>query len=153
MKKLLPLLALVGCKGNDNGLPPVPHTTALVKLEHSSQQDLARELDVADRRGSWTELRRRWQGQSLTWTVTRYRQLCNSAEACNIAPFEIRRPAAYGWMPLLGFSAGEYDKLAKGCGDREQCKFTFEGTLLDLDAGGESATKLRFSNVRVVSTS
>ena len=120
-------------------------------LSATTQKDLAAELEDADRRGTWSEVRQRWQGQHLRWTVTRQRVLCSSATECHVAPFPIQRPAQQGWLPALQMSSAEFAKLEASCGRAEQCELTFEGTLSDLAISGELPTSMRFSNVRVLS--
>jgi hypothetical protein len=145
------LLVVSACHGDEQkASPPPAQTPARPQLATGTQADLARDLDDANRRGTWGEVRRRWEGQRYRWTVTRYSQFCASAEHCNVAAFPIQRPARHGWMPLLAFAPGEYDSLAASCDKREQCDFTFEGTLRELDATGERATKLRFDDVKLV---
>ncbi len=118
-------------------------------LLHATQADLARELDAAERQGTWAEVRQRWQGQSLRWTVTRYRSLCSAADACFVAPFPIERPAKHGWMPKLELSVPEMAKLDARC-PSAMCEFTFEGTLAELTASPDQPTALRFANVHVL---
>src|ERR1700685_1975699 len=131
---LLVLVVALGCRGREHPVPQVAPA-----LAHATQTDLARELDDADRRGTWSEVRHRWQGQSLHWTVTRQRSLCRSADACNVAAFPIQRPAHHGWLPGLTFAPGEFAKLDATCGAAEQCELTIEGTLSDLQASPDVA--------------
>ena len=121
-------------------------------LAHASQADLARELDEAERHGTWTELRRRWQGQPLHWKVTRQRLLCLQASACHVAAFPIERPAKHGWMPALQFAPGEFDRLQRACGSQDQCDIEIEGTLSDLEVSAELPTSLRISEVKITGT-
>jgi len=130
-----------------------PHQAPAPKpapLAHASQGDLAREVDDADRHGTYGELRARWVGQSLHWTVTRQRQLCLSPEACHVAAFPIQRPATHGWMPALVFAPGEFAKLEAGCGAAAQCQLEIEGTLGELAASAELPTSLVVRDVRVI---
>jgi hypothetical protein len=120
-------------------------------LDHATQTDLARELDDADRRGTWSEVRARWQGQALRWTVTRHRVLCGSADACHVAAFPVQRPAQRGWLPGLRFAPGEYAKLETACGAAAQCQVTFEGTLGELAVSPDVPTSMRFDGVKIVS--
>lgn len=148
--RLLPLLLLVtACSADERRVPP-PAPAPPPALSLATQSDLGRELDDADRLGTWTEVKRRWQGQQLRWTVTLQRALCRSAETCNVAAFPVQRPATHGWMPLMKFAPGEYEKLQATCGTADQCVFTFEGRLGELDVSGEFATKLTFSDVKIV---
>jgi hypothetical protein len=144
------LIALVACHGRDERhQAPVltPHKPALA---HSSQSDLAQELDDADRRGTWGDVRYRWQGQQLEWTVTRHRALCRDAALCHVAAFPIQRPAQRGWLPGLEFAPGEFHKLEAACGTAEQCELVIAGTLSKLEASGDMPTSVKLSNVRVV---
>jgi hypothetical protein len=148
---LLLLLTVTACSSEERRVAP-PAEPALPALAASTQSDLGREIDDADRRGTWIEVKRRWQGQQLRWSVTRQRALCKTAEMCNVAAFPIQRPALHGWMPLIKFAPGELAKLDAACGTADQCDFTFDGTLSELNISGELPTRMTFSNVRVVST-
>jgi hypothetical protein len=147
LHRLIPIaLVIAACSSEDRRSAPPPPPAA-PQLAHGTQADLARELDDAEQRGTWQEVRRRWQGQRLRWTVTRHAALCSTAERCNVAAFPVQRPAQNGWMPLLEFAPGQFDALVASCGDRASCEVTIEGTLVELDATGERATKLRFGDV------
>ena len=147
LHRLIPIVLVISACSSKDRRPPPPPPPAAPQLAHATQADLARELDEAEHRGTWQEVRRRWQGQRLRWTVTRHAVLCGTAERCNVAAFPVQRPAQQGWMPLLQFAPGQFDALVASCGDRESCDVTIEGTLVELDASGERATKLRFSDV------
>lgn len=147
-RALLVLTIVTACTRADRRAAPPPPAVPPA-LAHATQTDLGHELDDANRLATWSEVRHRWQGQHLTWKVTRQRALCRTADACNVAAFPIQRPAAHGWMPQLAFAPGEFAKLEAACGQREQCEVTIDGTLADLDATGERATTLRFDGVRV----
>ena len=150
MNRIIPLLVIVAaCSAEDRRSPPPAKKSALA-LMNATQADLALELDKAAQNGTWIELRRRWQGQKLRWTVTRQRMLCSSAEQCNVAAFPIQRPAQHGWMPALTFAPGQYEALAAKCGTAEQCEVTIEGVLAKLEASDEAPTRLRFDDVRIV---
>jgi hypothetical protein len=146
---LVLVLVLVACGKHDD---PAATTAARARapLEHASQADLAREIADAELRGTWNDVQQRWLGQTLTWTITRHRLLCNSADDCNVAAFPLQRPAQQGWMPLLTFAPGQYDALATTCGDREPCELTIAGTLSALEVSPELPTQLRLTAVRVV---
>src|SRR4051794_15071401 len=110
MSRLTIVLSFVlatACSREDRRAAPVP-AAAPPALAHASQDDLRRELDDANRRGTWRELRTRWQGQTLRWTVTRFRTLCATPDACNVAAFPVNRPAQQGWMPIVDFAPGGY---------------------------------------------
>lgn len=145
---LLLVVMLVACHAEDRRSPPV--RAVAPSLSAATQHDLARELDAAAENGTWLELRRRWQGQKLRWTVTRQRVLCGSSEQCNVAAFPIQRPAQHGWMPELKFAPGQFEAVASACGAAEQCELTIEGTLAKLEASDETPTRLRFEGVTVV---
>jgi hypothetical protein len=142
-------LVLAACRGEQRRPPPAEQAAAL-HVGPGTQAELARELDDAEHRNTYGEVRHKWQGQRLHWSAIRYRAMCGAEATCNVAAFPIQRPAKHGWMPKLGFSAGQYDALAAACGTRDQCDFTFEGTLVELDASGDHATKLRFADVTLV---
>src|SRR5688572_24427561 len=101
-------------------------------LSHATQADLATEIDQAERRGTWREVRQRWEGQQLRWSVTRLRALCLTANTCNVAAFPVQRPAQHGWLPQLKFAPGELEKVFSMCGDAERCELEVEGTLKTL---------------------
>src|SRR5690349_3644830 len=112
MNRTLPLLLLLlahaACGSEDRpASPPTPIPPLPPSLTSATQQDLARELVDANNQGTWSELKRRWQGQVLRWNVTRQRVLCQSAELCHVAAFPIQRPAKQGWLPQLSFAAGQ----------------------------------------------
>lgn len=149
MQSLMILVIAVGaCRGGDeHGKAPRP---ARQVLASATQADLARELDEADRRGTWREVKQRWIGQPLHWTVTRQRALCRSATACNVAAFPVQRPATHGWLPGIAFAPGEFEKLDTACGTAEQCEVVIDGTLAELAVSPELPTSLRLAGVRVV---
>jgi hypothetical protein len=150
-RTLLPVLLAVAAscgKGDDRN--PAPSSSPMRALEHSTAADLAREIEEADRLGTWRELQHRWQGQTVRWTVTRQRMLCQSADDCNVAAFPIQRPAKQGWMPQLRFAAGQYDALAAMCGNQEQCDAIIEGTVTQLDVSPDLPTSVQLSNVRLI---
>ena len=152
MRTALVALALVSAVGCSRERAPVKEKDVALRptLSDATQVDLAREIDEADRRGTWREVKQRWQGQRMTWTVTRQELLCRSASSCNVAAFPIQRPAQHGWLPALELSPMEFAKLETQCGDAEQCELTFEGTLKDLRLSPELPTNMRFSDVRVI---
>jgi len=151
-RMLLSLLFVTTACSSEDRRVPAPTPTAPPALAAATQSDLGREIDDADRRGTWIEVKRRWQGQQLRWSVTRHSVLCKTEHACNVAAFPIMRPALHGWMPLVSFAPGEFSKLERACGEAEQCEFTFDGKLEELHLSGEQPTRMRFANVRIVST-
>lgn len=142
--------ALAGCRSSDRSSPAPAAST--VALAHATQADLAREVADAERLGSWGDVKHRWQGQTVRWTVTRQRLLCGAADDCFVAAFPIQRPAKQGWMPQLQFAPGQFEVLTGLCGSREQCDITVEGTVSQLDVSPEMPTSVLLSNVRVAST-
>lgn len=151
-RMLLSLVLLASACSSDERRVPPPTPAALPTLAAATQSDLGREIDDADRRGTWIEVKRRWQGQQLRWSVIRQRDLCKTEDACNVAAFPIMRPALHGWMPIVKFAPGEFAKLEAACGTAPQCDFTFEGKLSELNVSGEQPTRMTFSDVRIVST-
>lgn len=148
------LLELSACRSRDTSVSPASTKSAPKPvLAHATQMDLARDLEEADRKGTWADVRARWQGQRLHWTVTRQRLLCGSPDACHVEPFAITRPAKVGWLPALQLTASEYEKLDRGCGSAEQCKIEIEGTLAVLNVSADLPTSLKFSDVDVVRVS
>lgn len=146
------IFALVSVLGCSRERAPVQENDVALRpqLSAATQADLAREIDDADRRGTWREVKMRWQGQRMTWTVTRQRVLCRAASACNVAAFPVQRPAQHGWLPALELTASEFAKLDAQCEGAAQCELTFEGTLRDLALSPELPTNMRFSDVRVI---
>ena len=150
MTRIALLLAVIAACGKTASAPA---PTAPPPLAHATQADLAREIADADRLGTWSEIVHRWRGQTVRWTVTRQRLLCRSAEDCNVAAFPIERPAKQGWMPQLSFAPGQFDELARRCGDQEQCEITIEATVSKLEVSPELPTSVQLSGVRIVSPS
>jgi hypothetical protein len=152
MRTLFITLALISAVGCSRERTPMKEKDVALHptLSDATQADLAREIDDAERRGTWREVKQRWQGQRMTWTVTRQQILCRSASSCNVAAFPIQRPAQHGWLPALDLSPTEFAKLEAQCGNAEQCELTFEGTLADLRLSPELPTNLKFSDVRVI---
>jgi hypothetical protein len=111
--------------------------------------DLARELDDADRRGTWMEVRQGWTGRRVRWTVTRHRVLCGSADACHVAAFPIERPARHGWLPSLQFAPGGYAALERACAGKDACEITIAGTVTEVVASPELPQAVKLSDVVV----
>lgn len=143
---------VAACDSRDDSRPAKAQTPALPALERSTQQDLATELDDAEMSGTWTEVKRRWQGQTLTWKVTRHASLCRTAGDCYVAAFPIQRPAKRGWLPQLVFAPGQFAKLEQTCGDAPHCELTVEGRLGKLEVSAELPTNLRLDEVRVITS-
>jgi hypothetical protein len=142
--------ALCACHGRDAREGSAPRDVAArPALAHATQADLARELDDADRHGTWADVRARWQGQQLHWNVTRQRLLCSSPSACHVAVFPIERPAKHGWLPELDFAPGEFEKLEAQCQGHDQCDVAIDGTLAALQASADLPTSVRIADVRI----
>jgi hypothetical protein len=141
----------VGCSRTDTRSAPIERDVAKrPALTATTQADLARELEQAERRGTWREVKERWEGQRLHWTVTRQRVLCSSASACNVAAFPIQRPAQVGWLPGLELSPVEYAKIEAGCGKADQCQLELDFNVRELTVSGDQPTSMRFSEVKVI---
>ena len=149
------LLFVVGasaCRSRDAREAPASQAVR-PRLAHATQADLARELDEADRHGTWSDVRRRWQGQEVRWNVTWRRLLCASESSCHVAAFPIQRPAKHGWMPALELAPGELAKIERACESHDPCDIAIAGTLRDLEVSGELPTSLKISDVRLAYTS
>lgn len=149
---LLLVLATTACRSEEQAAAPAPAPQAELppKLASATPADLARELDDAEQRGSWNEVKRRWQGQVLRWTVTRQQVLCRTAEACNVSAFAIQRPAPVGWLPTLRFAPGQFAVLESRCAGKDVCEVTIEGKLEKLQVSGELPTNLELTGVKIV---
>ena len=146
MHRNIALLALLaGCsKSTPDAAPPPPPPAS--KVSSATQVDLAKDVDQAMQVGTWNELRRKWQGLELTWTVTRHAALCPSAAHCNVAAMPIERPAKQGWLPALEFAPGQFDKLTGACGGAD-CEFTFTGTIDEVRGSDAEPAAIRFKDV------
>jgi len=149
MHRVLLLLSLVSACSEDRR-PGASQDLTPPMLTAATQQDLAKELDAANGRGTWGEVKRRWQGQTLTWKVTRQASLCLRADECFVAAFPVQRPAKRGWLPQLSFAPGQFAILEAACGGKPTCEITIEGLLEKLEVSSEMPTNLRFNNVRIV---
>jgi hypothetical protein len=149
MKRILAVAVVAACSKTPapEAAPPEP-----VKTMAATQADLAKDVEQAMQVGTWTELRRKWTGTKLTWTVTRHAALCNSAARCNVAAFPVERPAKQGWLPALAFAPGQYDKLASACGTAD-CDFTFEGTVSEVRGSDAEPAAIAFKDVVFVKKS
>ena len=152
MTRIALLLAVIAACGKTDHAP-APAPAAPPPLAHASPADLASEIADADRLGTWSDIVHRWQGQHVRWTVTRQRALCRTADDCNVAAFPIQRPAKQGWMPQLAFAPGEFESLARQCGNQEPCEVMIEGILSKLEVSPELPTSVQLSRVRIVSPS
>jgi hypothetical protein len=153
MRTLPVLLILAACsKSDDRQETPAVAVATPAPLASATQMDLAKDLDDAEARGTWREVRRKWTGQGVRWNVTRHRALCRNAKSCNVAAFPIQRPATHGWLPELRFADGQFAALEAQCGNQEACELTIEGTLEKLEVSAEMPTNVRIANARVVTT-
>ncbi|MBX3161898.1 MAG: hypothetical protein KF773_38410 [Deltaproteobacteria bacterium] len=118
-------------------------------LASATQADVARDIDEAERRGTWGDVKKRWRKQPLTWTVTRREPLCRTAEACNVSAFPVAQGAAQGWMPRLHFAAGEFDRLAAACGGKETCEVTIDARLDKLELSADDPVNVTLGDVRI----
>jgi hypothetical protein len=151
IRTLMLVAVIAGCSRTDSRHAPVARDVAKRPvLTATTQADLAHELEQAERRGTWREVKDRWQGQHLHWTVTRQRALCQSPSACNVAPFPIQRPATVGWLPTLELTPSEYAVIVAGCGRAEQCQLEIDFKVDELNVSGDLPTSMRFSDVKVV---
>lgn len=150
MRSALLLVIVVAACGDNDRRPPPPPPQKPPALEHATQQDLAHEVEDAERLGTWREVQHRWEGQTLTWTVTRKPILCHSREFCVVAAFPMQRPAKQGWMPKLDFAVGQYEAMDKACAADSDCDVTVEGTLTSLTVSPDLPTNVELTNVRVV---
>ena len=153
MRTLL-LIVVAACSADDRRSPPAspPTKAPLAPLVHSTQVDLARELDDAERRGAFTEVQKRWQGQVVRWEVMRIPQLCASAAECHVVAFPVTRPAQRGWLPRVELAPGQFAALEAACRGIAHCRITIEGTVAKLDVSAELPTQVRFANVTVTKT-
>ena len=147
---ILVLVALAACGRDEPREVRARDVAVRPDLSHATQAELAVEVEQAERRGTWREVRQRWEGQQLHWTVTRHAGLCETASACHVAAFAVQRPAQHGWLPELRFAPGEFEKLDAGCGEAASCEVQIVGTLSRLELSGDLPTSVHFSDVRVV---
>src|SRR5262245_36934827 len=142
------LVALAACKAKTEDCPTPAPAVAAAPL--GTQVDLAKDLDKAEHDGSWADVKHRWQGGHVTWTVTRQRPLCKTAQSCNVTRFPNGGGPKYGCLPRLELTPAQFEKLDTSCGKAERCELTFEGTLSELTVSPDLPTSLRFTNVKVV---
>ena len=114
------------------------------------QADLANDINEAGRLGTWDQVKSRWQGQALRWTVYWRAALCHSTQACNVAAFPVSQAAKDGWMPRLELAPDQLAALKAACRAAEPCAVTIEGTLDRLDLSPDNPTNVHLANVRVV---
>ena len=131
---------------------PTPAVAPVAKLDSTLQGALAKDIDQVRQSGKWNELRQRWQGQHVTWDVTRYDRLCRSEARCNVAAFPIEKSAKQGWMPELSLSKDEYRKIEAACGT-DSCQLKIDGTIAEVRGSDAQPPSLRIADVKVVSAS
>lgn len=149
MRILLAALALTACTAEDRRRSAPPPAQAPAALADATQGALAKELDDAERRGTYHEVKARWQGQRVTWSVTHHAAFCRSESACNVAAFPIQRPAQHGWLPTLVFAPGQFAALQSTCGNTSPCDVAIEGTLSELEISDAMPTSVKLTGVRL----
>jgi hypothetical protein len=155
---LLLSVAVAGCSKSASEQAPTPAPTPtpavapMPKLDSTLQSALAKDIDQVRQSGKWNELRQRWQGQHVTWDVTRFELLCRSEGRCNVAAFPIEKQAKEGWMPELSLSKDEYGKIAAACG-ADSCRLKIDGTIAEVRGSDAQPPSLRIADVKVVSAS
>lgn len=157
---LVPLAALwLGCQAAEAPRPvatePVP---SAAPRWAGSQEELARALDEAAQSvepGANRQVRQRWQGHWVRWTVWRIPQLCGAEGACHVRPFSSARRSdagAHGWLPEVELADSERQALLTGCGARALCRVTLEARVDELVVSDEAPTSIRLGSARVVAT-
>lgn len=154
------LLALgLGCQATEAPRPVAtePAPSAAPRWA-GSQEELARALDEAAQSvepGANRQVRQRWLGQQVRWTVWRIPQLCGAEGACYVRPFSSARReehGAHGWLPEVELTASERQALLAGCGDRALCQVTLEARVDELVVSDEAPTSIKLGGARVVAT-
>jgi hypothetical protein len=157
-------VSLTGCSKSSSSVSPnssdqasvvesvQPAVAPRVQLDNTLQTALAKDIDATRVSGKWAALRQRWQGQHVTWDVTRYNLLCRSAARCNVAAFKVPSHSNEGWMPELSLTADEYAKIEAACG-KTDCALKIDGTVAELRGSEAEPASLRIGNVKVVSAS
>ena len=151
------VLSSAACRSHDDhrALPTAGDVAARpaadVLVSTASAADLARELDDADQHGTWKDVKQRWVGRHVKWTVTRARVLCGRADACHVSALPIVKdhPARHGWLPGLSFAPGAFDALASACGASDPCELTIVGTVSELVANPDLPQSVKLSDVVV----
>lgn len=123
-----------------------------------SQEELAAAIDQAAQSvepGANRQVRERWLGQPVRWTVWRVPQLCGAEGTCYVQPFSNARRSdtgAHGWLPEVELTARERQALLAGCGARALCQVTLEARVDELVVSDEAPTSIRLGGARVVAT-
>jgi hypothetical protein len=151
MLRTLALLSLVAaCSAEDRrSAPPAAVEPVVAPLAKATQADLAQDIDDAEKRGTWGDVKKKWRKQPLTWKVTRREALCRSEEACNVSAFAVEQGAKQGWMPRLTFAAGQFEKLAAACKGQETCEVTIAGRLEKLELNADDPVNVTLADVRL----
>ena len=155
---LLAALSSSACRDRDDHR--ASPTSRDVAARHAQEElvstataaDLARELDDADVHATWKDLKQRWMGRHVRWTVTRARVLCGRADSCHVSALPIVKghPASHGWLPGLAFAPGAYDALATVCASSDPCEVTIGGTISELVATPDLPQSVKLSDVVVI---
>jgi hypothetical protein len=148
-------VVVAGCSKSSSEQAPAaapPAVAPVAKLDSTLQGALASDIAQVRQSGKWNELRQRWQGQHVTWDVTRYDRLCRSEARCNVAAFPIEKSAKQGWMPELSLSKDEYKKIEAACGTAA-CRLKIDGTIAEVRGSDAEPPSLRIAGVKVVSAS
>lgn len=149
----LVLLASLACSSSDRSRePPPPPPPSAPAVSPATAADLARDLDDADKRGAWTDVKQRWQGRRVRWTVTRARALCGAADACHVSALT-ERPARHGWLPGLSFAPGAFAALESACGAKDPCEIAITATVAEVVASPDKPQSVRLVGVRVAGES
>jgi hypothetical protein len=148
LRTLALVLAVSACsKSSDSTVaPPAPAP----QVSSATQADFAKDVDGAQQRGTWTELKHKYEGLKLHWTVTRHAALCSSPARCNVSAFPVETGAKHGWLPGLKLTAEQLAKLDATCG-KADCELTFDG-VVDLVRGSDAEPAgIEFGSVVIVS--
>jgi len=150
-------VAVVGCsksaeQATASEAAPTPAVAPVAKLDSTLPGALANDIDQVRQSGKWNELRQRWQGQHVSWDVTRYGLMCRSEARCNVGAFAMAKQAKEGWMPELSLSKDEFKKIEAACGAAD-CKLKIDGTIAEVRGSDAAPPSLRIADVKVVSAS
>nr|HEX4312853.1 hypothetical protein [Kofleriaceae bacterium] len=148
---VLVLAAMAACSKSDAPAPAPAPAVTVTPLASTLPTELAKDVDAAQQTGKWADLKQRWQGQHVTWTVWRHELLCGSAARCNVSAFPVQRPAKHGWLPELQFAGGgEYAKIEAACG-KADCEIKIDGVMAEVRGSDAEPAAMRIADVKVVS--
>jgi hypothetical protein len=103
--------------------------------------------------GAMASVRADWEGRRYRWEVAFVPQLCGSADACHVRPFDHGRLGGrriqQGWMPQLELDAAGLAAIGQRCAGHRVCVLDLEATLREFVFDPELATALRFSDVAI----